>query len=152
MIGWRWGLRYTPTIITPPLLCAQGQRETPKEHAHNKTEGLDERVAMLETDDEVGRAACRDSPMTTTGAQTAKNLTASLSTPPMPSCRYMKPTSVLMAIKTTLVGVAIFSETRKRSVKTEKVQMSIPLPANQRWSAIDQGRVVQPGACSEKQT
>lgn len=65
--------------------------------------------------------------MTTTGTQTVKNLTASGDTPPMASCRYMNPTSVLMAMSTTLVGVATFSETRKRSVRTEKVQMSIPL-------------------------
>lgn len=65
--------------------------------------------------------------MTTTGTQTVKNLTASGNTPPMASWRYMKPTSVLMAISTTLVGVAVFSDTRNKSVRTEKVQMSIPL-------------------------
>ena len=32
-----------------------------------------------------------------------------------------------MAIRTTLVGVAVFSVTRNTSVRTEKVQMSIPL-------------------------
>lgn len=68
-----------------------------------------------------------DSPMTTTGTQTVKNLTASGDTPPMASWRYMKPTSVLMAMSTTLVGVATFSDTRNSSVRTEKVQMSIPL-------------------------
>lgn len=65
--------------------------------------------------------------MTTTGTQTVKNLTASGDTPPMASWRYMKPTSVLMAMSTTLVGVATFSDTRNSSVRTEKVQMSIPL-------------------------
>lgn len=39
----------------------------------------------------------------------------------------MKPTSVFMAISTTLVGVATFSVTRNSSVRMENVQMSIPL-------------------------
>lgn len=56
-----------------------------------------------------------------------KNLVASLSTPPMASCRYMNPTRVFIAMRTTLVGVATFSETRKRRVRIENVQMSIPL-------------------------
>lgn len=68
-----------------------------------------------------------DLPMTTTGAQTVKNLTASCSTPPMASFRYMNPTTVLIAIRTTLVGVAVFSVTRKRSVRIENVHMSMPL-------------------------
>ena len=34
-----------------------------------------------------------------------------------------------MAIKTTLVGVAVFSETRNNNVNTLKEQMSIPDPA-----------------------
>lgn len=32
-----------------------------------------------------------------------------------------------MAMSTTLVGVAVFSVTRKRSVRIENVQMSMPL-------------------------
>ena len=32
-----------------------------------------------------------------------------------------------MAISTTLVGVAVFSDTRNRSVRIEKVQISMPL-------------------------
>lgn len=65
--------------------------------------------------------------MTTTGTQTVKNRTASDSTPPIASWRYMNPTRVLRAMSTTLVGVATFSETRNSSVRMEKVQMSIPL-------------------------
>ena len=65
--------------------------------------------------------------MTTTGAHTVKNRIASLSTPPMASCRYMNPTRVLIAMRTTLVGVATFSDTRKRRARIENVQMSIPL-------------------------
>lgn len=68
-----------------------------------------------------------DSPTTTTGTQTMKNLVASLSTPPMASCRYMNPARVFIAMRTTLVGVATFSDTRKRRVRIENVQMSIPL-------------------------
>ena len=37
-------------------------------------------------------------------------------------------TTVLMAMRTTEVGVAVFSEMRKRSVRTEKEQMSMPEP------------------------
>lgn len=65
--------------------------------------------------------------MTTTGTHTMKNLVASLSTPPMASCRYMNPARVFIAMRTTLVGVATFSDTRKRRVRIENVQMSIPL-------------------------
>lgn len=65
--------------------------------------------------------------MTTTGTQTVKKRTASGATPPMASCLYMKPTSVLMAMSTTLVGVATFSDTRNRSVRMENVQISMPL-------------------------
>ena len=46
----------------------------------------------------------------------------------MASCRYMNPRRVLIAIRTTVVGVATFSDTRKRRVRMENVQMSIPLP------------------------
>ena len=69
----------------------------------------------------------KSSPITTIGTHTVKKVTASSSTPPMANSRYKKPTNVLMAISTTLVGVAVFSVTRNNSVRIEKVQMSIPL-------------------------
>jgi len=57
---------------------------------------------------------------------------ASGATPPVKSCRIAKPTTVLMAMRTTLVGVAVFSVTRNNSVRTEKVQTSTPLGKRRR--------------------
>lgn len=84
------------------------------------SEQMGTRSANLTTDAEVK-----------TVPETSKYSQASCDTSVMMSSRQKKPTTVLMAIRTTLVGVATFSLTRKSSVRMEKAQMSTPEPANE---------------------
>ena len=67
--------------------------------------------------------------ITTMGTQTAKYSHASWDTSCMMRIRQNVPTHVLIAMSTTLVGVATFSLTWNSRVKMENEQMSTPEPA-----------------------